>query len=193
MLRRAALVAVTLVLLSTSSALAATSTITMLNTGFVPTDQTVALGNSVNWHNSSTKKHTATPNVVWYWASVTVRPGRTSSLVTFNQAGRFPYHCAIHPRRKGTITVPMTVAPLAGTTTTYFKLTLGTVAAPGVLIHDVYVRLNGGAWQLRSATAAATTSILLTTPGTWELHTRMRHLLGGSTSGWTPIVTVSVS
>lgn len=193
MLHRAGLLAVSLVLLFTGSASAATSTVTMLNTGFVPANQTVALGNAVTWHNASTKKHTATPSVAWAWGSVTVKPGKTSSAVTMTQAGSYPYHCALHPRRKGTITVPMTVNPLVGTTGTFFALTLGTVQAPGVLIHEVWVSQNGGAWILRASTSAPSISIFFPTPGAWEVRTRLTYLLGGSTSGWSPIVTLAVS
>src|SRR5512141_2449599 len=147
MARRAGLLAVILLLLTTSSASAATATVKMVNYGFNPQYQTVNQGDSVRWQNVSSRKHTATPNVFWAWTSVTVRPGATSSAVTFTQAGSFPYHCAIHPlRMKGRITVPMTVNPLVGTTTTFFALKVGTVQAPGVLVHDVYVRRNGGAW-----------------------------------------------
>jgi plastocyanin len=191
-IRRAGLLAAILLLLSTGSAAAATATVTMVKYGFVPRDQTVMLGDAVSWQNVSTRKHTATPNAVWYWGSVTVRKNRTSRAVTFTQAGTFAYHCSIHPRMKGTIIVPMTVSPSEGTTATYFSLTLGTVQAPGVQIHDVQVRQNGGTWVLRVATAAPSVAIFFRQPGTWEIRTRLRYLLGGSTSGWSPIVSISV-
>jgi plastocyanin len=192
MVRRAALVAAILVLLSTGSASAATSTVTMLNTGFVPANQTVALGDSVKWHNASTKKHTATPVVNWSWSGVTVKAGKTSVAVYPTQAGSWPYFCSLHPTRKGTIGVPLTIEPAAGTTGTLFKLTLGTVAAPGVSVHEVYARLNGGPWQLRASTQTPTWSLLFTSPGTYELRTRMRWMLGSAASDYSPITTFTV-
>ncbi len=108
------------------------------------------LGNSVKWRNTTGKRHDATPTVNWSWAAVSVAAGATSAAVSPSQAGSFPYFCSLHPTIKGTINVPMTVSPLAGTTATFFSLTLGTVTAPGVLVHQVEVRLNGGAWQLRA-------------------------------------------
>jgi hypothetical protein len=86
----------------------------------------------------------------------------------------------------------MTVSPLAGTTATFFTLTLGTVKAPGVLVHQVEVRQNGGAWTLRVTTAEPTTSIFFPSPGTWDIRTRLRYQLGGATSGWSPIKSVEV-
>lgn len=192
MVRRASLVAAILMLLSTGSASAATSTVTMLNTGFVPANQTVALGNSVKWHNASRKKHTATPVVNWSWSGVTVKAGKTSVAIHPTQAGSWPYFCSLHPKRKGTINVPMTVDQTAGTTATLFTLTLGTVVAPGVSVHEVYARLNGGAWQLRATTQAPKWSLLFTSPGTYELRTRMRWQLGSATSGYSPTTTIQV-
>lgn len=193
MFRRSAFTVLILVLLSTSSASAATSTVKMVNFGFTPKTQTVRLGNSVKWKNISTKRHTATPTNTWSWSGVSVAKGTTSSAVSPTQAGSFPYFCSIHPTKMaGTINVPMTVSPLAGNTGTFFTLTLGTVTTPGVLVHQVEVRQNGGAWQLRATTAAPTVSIFFPTAGTWDIHTRLRYQLGGATSGWSPIATVVV-
>jgi plastocyanin len=192
MLRRSALFALILMVLSIGSASAATVTVKMVNYGFMPQVKTVALGNSVKWWNASSKKHSATPTVNWSWGSVTVNAGATSPAVAPTQAGTFPYFCSFHPTMRGTIKVPMGVSPLAGNTETYFMLTLGTVRAPGVLVHQVEVRQNGGAWLLRATTAEPTISIKFPTTGTWDLHTRLRYQLGGATSAWTPIVTIQV-
>jgi plastocyanin len=191
---RAALVAVILVLLSTGSASAATTTVTLSNYAFTPANQVVALGGSVVWRNASARKHTVTPSAAWAWGSLTVKPGRTSSAVTLTQAGSYPYHCAIHPRRmRGTITVPMTASPMTGTTATFFTLTLGTVEAPGMLMHEVWARQDGGAWSLRVSTSAPSISLFFPSPGAWDLRTRLSYLLGGSTSDWTAVVTLAVS
>jgi plastocyanin len=193
MLRRAGLIALTLLLLLTSAVSAATATVKVVNYGFSPKALTVTLGNSVKWKNTSTKTHTATPTNNWSWGGVTVAAGTTSTTVTPTQAGTFPYFCSIHPTlMKGKLKVAMTVSPLAGNTGTSFTLTLGTVQAPGVLVHQIEVRQNGGAWVLRATTAAPTISISFPTTGNWDIHTRLRYQLGGATSGWTPIVSIVV-
>ena len=192
MVRRAALLAVIAVLLSTSSVLAATSTVKMYNNYFSPKTQTITIGNSVKWRNVSTKRHDATPTVNWSWGGVSVAAGATSPVVTPTQAGSFAYFCSLHATMKGTVKVRMQVSPAAGTTGTYFLLTLGTVTTPGVLVHQVEARLNGGAWQLRATTAAPQTSLLFTTAGTWDLRTRLRYQLGGQTSGYSPLSTIQV-
>lgn len=180
--------------LSTGSASAATSTVKMSNYAFTPKNQTVTLGNSVRWKNTSTKRHTATPTLNWsLGGGVSVAAGATSAAVAPTQAGTFPYFCSVHPSlMKGKIKVPIRADPTAGTTATFFALTLGTVRAPGVLVHQVEVRQNGGAWQLRYTTAEPQISIFFPSPGTWDVRTRMRYQLGGATSGYSPITTLLV-
>ncbi len=193
MFRRAGLVAAILVLLTTSGASAATATVKMTSYKFTQKTQSVKLGNSVKWKNTSTRRHTATPSVNWSWNGVDVAAGTTSAAVAPTQAGSFPYFCSFHPSQmKGTIKVPMTVTPAGGNTSTYFQITVGTVTAPGVSVHDIYIRRNGGAWQLRASTANPMTSFFFTQTGDWDIRTRMRWQLGGQVSGWSPIASVVV-
>ena len=193
MIRRVGLLSAFLLLLSTGSASAATVTVTITRTAFTPGTQTVALGSAVQWTNVTARKHTATPTVNWSWGGVTVRAGRTSAAVHPTQAGSWPYFCALHPsRHRGTIEVPMTADPTAGTTATFFQLTLGTVVAPGVSVHEVWIRQNGGAWQIRASTKQPSISIFFPSPGTWDVRTVMRWQLGGGASGYSPITTLTV-
>ena len=86
-----------LMLLTTSSASAATATVKMVNYAFSAKTQSVRLGNSVKWKNTSTQRHTATPSVNWSWNGVEVAPGTTSAVVSPTQSGGFPYFCSFHP------------------------------------------------------------------------------------------------
>jgi len=193
MIRRVGLLCVPLLLMTASSASAATATVTMTNRAFTPATQTVALGSSVRWQNVSGKKHTATPTINWSWGGVTVKAGKTSAAVFPTQAGSWPYFCSLHPaRHKGTIEVPVTVDQSAGTTATFFTFTLGTVAAPGVSVHELWVRQNGGQWALRATTQAPTVAIFFPSAGTWDVRSRMYWQLGSATSGYSPITTVTV-
>ena len=193
MIRRVALASTFLVLVIPATASAATVSVTMANRSFTPATQTVTLGNAVQWKNVSLKKHTATPTVNWSWGTVTVKAGRTSAAVYPTQAGSWPYFCSLHPtRHKGTINVPLTVDQLAGTVGQFFNVTMGTVQAPGVSVHELWVRQNGGQWALRVSTQAPSVSIMFTSAGTWELRTMMRWQLGGGQSGWSPITTLTV-
>jgi plastocyanin len=192
MFRRAVVMAAVMMLLATSSVSAATTTVTVTNSGFTAKALKIRIGNSVKWKNTSNRRHSPTPTVNWSWTAVSVAAGTTSTLVTPTQTGTFPYFCSLHPTMKGKIKVPMVVSPLAGNTATYFTLTLGTVQAPGVLVHQVEVRRNGGAWTLRATTNAASHALFFPQTGTYDIRTRLRYQLGGATSGWSPVSTIQV-
>ena len=192
MFKRASLVALLLMVLSTSSVLAATKTVTVTNRAFKPRTVIITVGDSVTFKNGTLKSHSPTPTNNYSWSGVTVTAGH-SVVVTPTQSGSYPYFCALHPlKHKGTVAVKMGVSPAAGTTATMFHIVLGTVTAPGVLVHQLYGRVNGGAWVLLGTTAAPTFDRLLTTVGTWELESRMKYVLGGATSDYSPISTVVV-
>ncbi len=193
MIRQVGLLSVFLLLLSSGSASAATATVTLTNRAFTPAIQTVALGSSVRWHNTSGKKHTATPVVIWSWGGVTINASQTSAAVYPTQAGSWAYFCSLHPsRHKGTIDVPVGVDQSAGTTATFFTFTLGTVQAPWVSVHELWVRQNGGQWALRATTQSPTVSIFFPSAGTWDVRSRMYWQLGSATSGYSPVTTITV-
>src|SRR5262245_31306354 len=158
MFRRVGILATALLMLTATNVSAATTTVTVNNTGFTPKIKTLTITNSVKWKNTSGRRHSATPTVNWSWSSVTVNANTTSAAITPTQTGSFPYFCQFHPTLKGTLNVAMSVSPLAGTTATLFGIRLGTVTSPGVLVHQVEVRRNGGAWTLRYTTNSPTVS-----------------------------------
>ena len=73
------------------------------NRAFTPGDVEVAVGTTVTWTNTDTVSHTSTSDASG-WDSGTISPGRQFSF-TYQTAGTFPYHCAIHPGMVGTVTV----------------------------------------------------------------------------------------
>jgi plastocyanin len=88
-----------------SSAPTATDKVDIKNFAFSPADITVKVGTTVTWTNSDSTTHTVTetdgqdgPN------SGNLEPGKTYTF-TYNTAGTFKYHCAIHPEMLGTVTV----------------------------------------------------------------------------------------
>ena len=70
---------------------------------FTPGNLDVAVGTTVTWTNTDTVGHTSTANGS-AWDSGIIQPGRQFSF-TYQTAGTFPYHCAIHPGMVGTVTV----------------------------------------------------------------------------------------
>ncbi|MBF6055432.1 hypothetical protein AF335_08655 [Streptomyces eurocidicus] len=70
---------------------------------FDPSSVTVHPGDTVRWINKGGTDHTSTSDT-GLWDSLRIAPGE-SFRRTFGTAGTFPYHCAIHPSMKGTVTV----------------------------------------------------------------------------------------
>src|SRR6202140_3761789 len=72
---------------------------------FTPNDMTVKVGQSIEWDwQGPNVAHTVTSDDGFTFDSCLQNKGY-KFVVTFNQAGKIPYHCTIHPLMIGTITV----------------------------------------------------------------------------------------
>jgi plastocyanin len=77
--------------------------VTIADFAFSPADITATTGQTITFTNNDSAPHTATldddscgtPNIA---------EGGSNGLV-FSTAGTYPFHCAVHPDMKGTITV----------------------------------------------------------------------------------------
>jgi plastocyanin len=197
MIRRAALTAVILLMLSTASASAATKIVSIYSSHYTPASVTVAMGGSVQWKNTTGKKHNVTPDAFFlgtaFWPSTTVKAHTKSSPITFPEAGTFTYHDSLSGALRGTVTVPMTADMAVVSLGSSLTLTLGTVPASnlGPMWHEVQARVNGGSWTTAATTGGNTTGFHPSTAGTWELQTRLHHALSGANTGWSPILTIT--
>jgi plastocyanin len=82
---------------------AASASVTMGDFFFSPASVTVAVGDTVTWHNTGQAPHTATANDGSFDTG-TINAGGSGSH-TFSSAGTFSYICTIHPNMKGTVRV----------------------------------------------------------------------------------------
>lgn len=82
--------------------------ISILDFAFQPQELTIPLGATVTWLNTGPSAHTATSDAL-VWDSGAVAGGQFYSF-TFNAPGSYRYHCAIHSRMRGTVTVSGGVA-----------------------------------------------------------------------------------
>src|SRR5579872_421104 len=92
-----------LVLAIPANSLAATASVKITSTSFSPKNLTIGYGDAVVWTNTDKADHQLVADNGAF-ASPTLRSGATWSF-TFRTAGKFPYHDALHPSIKGTITV----------------------------------------------------------------------------------------
>jgi plastocyanin len=81
----------------------ATKAVAIKATGFSPASVTIATTDAVKWTNRDTKNHQIVANNGSF-ASAVIKPGK-SYTHTFNTAGTFGYHDALHPTLKGKVVV----------------------------------------------------------------------------------------
>lgn len=72
---------------------------------FQPATLTITVGTQVVWLNTSDAPHTVTSDTAGVFSSTANINRNQTFKFTFTSAGTFPYHCAIHPYMKATITV----------------------------------------------------------------------------------------
>ena len=96
---------------------------------FTPPNLTINVGDTVRWTNNDGRTHTATSDSS-VWDSGGIAPTQTFSF-TFNDAGKFPYHCSIHPFMTANITVQGMSSPTpTDTATPSFTPTLAATDTP---------------------------------------------------------------
>jgi plastocyanin len=76
---------------------------TQTTTAFGANPLTVSAGTTISWLNNDNTTHTSNADGT-QWASGNIPPGGRFNF-TFASAGRFTYHCQIHPNMIGTINV----------------------------------------------------------------------------------------
>lgn len=82
----------------------AATAVTIQNFAFSPASLTIKKGETVTWTNKDSAPHQIASDMAGKFQGPSISNGQTYSF-TFNETGSFPYHCAIHPMMKATITV----------------------------------------------------------------------------------------
>ncbi len=80
-----------------------TKTVSITATAFMPATRTISTTDAIKWTNKDTKSHQVVANNGSF-VSPTIAPGK-SYTHTFNTAGTFRYHDALHPALTGKIVV----------------------------------------------------------------------------------------
>jgi plastocyanin len=168
-------------------AAARAGTVTVMGMMFMPGTVSTTLGGSVTWTNQDSLAHTVTSDQ-GFWNSGTKAPGDTYTR-TFTSAGTFAYHCSIHPEMHGKVSVPLTSS---GKASKGFKLIWATTKGVGGITYDVQTRHGTGKWvPLKAKTTRTHAKFNPARPGKYSV--RARTAKGGSRSGWSPTVTVTIS
>jgi plastocyanin len=81
----------------------ATRSVSIAGGRFVPANISASVGDTVQWSNADDKDHWIEADQGAF-ASGKIKPGGSFG-VRFVRAGTYAYHCKLHPREKGIITV----------------------------------------------------------------------------------------
>ena len=76
----------------------------VVGNAWTPADVTAKVGEVITWSNGDTVPHKVALDDGSCQMSANIAGGASKSLV-FSVAGTFPFHCAVHPTMKGTITI----------------------------------------------------------------------------------------
>ena len=80
-------------------------TVDVYEYGFSPSNVVIKAGHAVAWKDVGKEHHTIQPSSM-PGRSVFLEASRVGSAAhVFRKPGVYPYHCGIHPRMKGTVTV----------------------------------------------------------------------------------------
>jgi plastocyanin len=149
------------------SAASVTKAVTITATAFKPATVTIKTGDVVKWTNKDTANHQVVANTGAF-ASGTILPNHAYSH-TFNTAGTYKYHDALHPILKGKIVVtgpPPAVTIAAGVPIIVYgqSTTIAGTVSSGQANEkvDVYAQPYG------SASATLVASLLTGANGAWS-------------------------
>jgi len=146
---------------------AATATVQVGAFFFRPGYSRIEPGDTVTWNVLSGSPHTVTSRTgaPEAFGSGELLAGGTFSRA-FPTAGRYPYHCTIHPQMRGVVQVgPDTVAPV--------------VAKPKAKVGKKSVRL---AFRLSEGSKVSATATSITSPNTKPRRTKAKRLQDGKRS-----------
>ena len=193
MIRRAALISILLLLVSTATVSAGTegATVSIQNFFFNPATVKVNVGEFVGWTNNSDRTHTSTARLFNAWNLSIGSSGHASTL--FVRAGTFAYFCTIHSQMQGNVKVKMNATPASGTTSTNFSIRVATQDAPSGFVEQVQRRKHGRTFKPWVNTAGQTLSWTPSRAATWEFRARLRRISDGTVTGWSPVLKVVVS
>lgn len=118
------------------------ATVTVQDFSFTPATAKGSQGKQILWAFKGPSNHTATDTSGMGLFNSGVHGAGSSYSFLFIAAGRYPYHCSIHPFMTGIVSVPIRV-PSTGHLGTPFLVTWSSVRAPAGIVFDVQVKKPG--------------------------------------------------
>ena len=161
---------------------------------YMPRKETAPLGGVVQWHNIGSLTHSATGDApLRFFNTGNLPPDGFSSGVEFWAAGRFAYHCRIHPGlMRGVMRVPVTASSPGIGLGESVTITVSSESLFKGVTFDLQRRRNQGEWIVIE-TGVGADSVEVTPKRTGAFRFRARVVdLDDQASGWSPAATVIV-
>lgn len=171
---------------------AATVGVSVRDDFFSPSSVSIARGDTVRWTNSGRDRHTTTGNSPLSLWSAALSPGASYSRA-FVGAGTYPYRCTFHSDMRGTVKVPISVAPASGTAATTFTVTWASAPAPTGFRYIVEKQNPGGAFAVWATTTAKSKTFKTATRGTYAFRSKLQRISNLASSGYSASKTITVS
>ncbi len=171
-----------------SSASAATYKIKALsNDTFSPSVLTVYQGNLVKWINEGGYHDVDVNKPSSYIAT---KPRGTTGLIKSKTvvAGTFPFICSVHlPDMTGKLKVKPSLSRSGST------VTVGLGPVESSFVHTIQRRRgSSGTWTSSSTTSGADSKAFTLSSGTWQFRAKLVRSSNGTSSGYSPVVSISV-
>jgi plastocyanin len=172
-----------------TGAIAATTTVTIDDTGASPRRASIRLGDEVEWENQNATSHRIISTPTGFFETDRIEPGQTSDAILFMSSGTFPYAAPNNPDIHGAILVPVKLRPGENATPTpgaMITIRVGLERRPH-RIYDVQWRRNDGDWvTIIANTKDVTAGFVPQRTGTFWFRARVTKTGASVTSKWSP-------
>jgi plastocyanin len=161
---------------------------------YLPRKERAPLGGDLLWYNAGSLTHTATQDArLRFFNTGQLAPGATSGGVTMWAAGRFPYHCNIHPNlMRGLVKVPVNASAGAIGLGESVTIEMSSVFGFKGYTFDLQRKRNKGPWVLvREGVGSPSVDLTPKRTGRFRFRARVEKL-NGARSGWSPAAEVIV-
>jgi plastocyanin len=190
-----------LLLVSQTAAFAATVNVSIVDFAFNPSSVKPKQGDVVMWTNTGVQTHTTTSDTagggIGLWNSGNLAHNATFN-VTLNFAGKYPYHCTIHPSMVASASVALKASPASGPAGTMFSITFGAVNVPAGFNVDIQIKRPGDAafsdWKVNITTGRKTSfNSTGEDPGVYQFRARLQNSTTGGASQFSAVKKITVT
>lgn len=170
--------------------------VSITDKGYSPRNLDGSLPQTVRWTNDGASPHTVTDNSgMGLYDSGSLAPGEQFSFEFF-AAGRYSYRSTVGDRMTGSVSIPMTISPTSGDTTTTFDVTWASTSPPEGYVFDVQIRRPGStswAYWRHGQTVTGGSFLPDSGTGTYSFRSRLRRVSNGRSTAYSAPVSITVS